>query len=167
MKRRLLIANLCLSGMLLLTGCASDGSSALFQKPSVSLASLTPKNYNNGELAFDIGLLINNPNVLPLPISDVNSQISLNGINFLSASGKAKQAIPANGTGKMTLSTSVSLDKIKNLVKTFRGTEMQYKMAGDIGVNALGSNMRLPFQQGGKINAAELTQKLIKSSLGR
>ncbi len=165
MQRRNFLTSLCLFGSSLMLGCVSDGGDALFQKPSVYLVSLTPKKVNQSELAFDLGLLIKNPNMLPLPINNISSQLALNGINFLSASGTAKKAIPANSSGKMTLSTTVSLDKVKRLARTFRSNEIQYDLTGDVGVGALGQNMNVPFRQNGKVNATQLVKKLIKASM--
>ncbi len=170
MKRQrsfLVSASLAVAMLLNLTGCVSSSGGSLWdiQKPSVSLISLTPKKVSRGELAFDVGLLVKNPNALPLPIKTVSSELALNGIYFLSTSGTSKKAIPANASGKMTLSTTVGLDKVKSLAKTLRGRDIQYDLSGDVGVGVLGQTVDFPFHQGGKVNAAQLAKKLIKISL--
>lgn len=153
----------------LLTACVGNGTGgafSMFQAPKVSLLSLTPKTVNNGKLAFDIGLNVQNPNALPLPINDVNSNIALNGLSLLSAKGASETMIPANGSGNITLSTAVSLDKIQQLAQTLKGGNINYQLNGDVGVTGTGNLIRLPFNQSGSVNAAELAQTLIKSQLG-
>lgn len=154
----------CLGVTSVLSGCLSNNNGAFFQTPSVSLTSLTPKNSPNGTLAFDIGLQIHNPNALPLPINDISSQIALNGLSLLSAKGSSSQAIPANGSGNIMLSTSLSTTQIQQLVNTLNSPNIHYDMTGDIGL--LGNIARLPFQQSGSVNAVNLAQILIRSQLG-
>lgn len=162
-----IIIRLLMATTLLLSGCVGgSGSSPIFQTPQIKLLSLTPKSINNGQIAFDVGLAIQNPNGIALPINDVNSQIALNGLSLLSARGTADKMIPANGSGQMTLSTSVGLDKIQQLVRTLNGGNISYQMSGDVGVAGMGNFLRLPFNQSGQVNAVELTQTLLKSQLG-
>lgn len=165
MKKILITLSLFCS--LLLSGClGSGGGLPTFQSPQVSLLSLTPKSIQNGEIAFDIGLNIQNPNGIPLPINDVNSQIALNGLSLLSAKGVSNAMIPANGNGNMTLSTSVSLNKVQQLLKTLQGGNINYSMRGDVGVAGTGDFIRLPFSQNGAVNMMELTKMLLQSQFG-
>lgn len=149
--------------LLLLSACNS--ASSLFQTPSVSLTSLTPKTMHNDQLTFDIGLQVYNPNALPLPINDINSQIALNGLSLLSATGSSSQAIPANGSGKMTLSANMNTEQIRQFFRTLNSSTVSYNMTGDMGL--LGNITRLPFQQSGTVNTTNLAQQLIHSQLLR
>lgn len=153
--------------MTMLAGCVSGSNGQpFFQAPTVSLVSLTPKSVSRGAMALDIGLTVHNPNGLPLPIDDMRSQIALNGLSLLSVQGVMNQAVPANGTGQMTLSTEINFNEIRQLAKTLNSTEVSYALSGDVGIAGLGNVVRLPFNQRGKVDAVQLASQLLKIRLG-
>lgn len=149
----------------LLAGCVSDVASNFFESPTVSLTSITPKSTSGEQLAFDVGLKVYNPNAVPLPISTISSDIALNGLSLISASGTAENAIPANGSEDITLSASVGSSQIQQLVSSINSADVSYDLNGKVGIS--GTNVTLPVQQSGTVNAVDLATKLIRASLSQ
>ncbi len=165
LKNRIMIVMMLIGS--LISGCVGDmaGSVAksMFAAPTVSVTSLVPKSSANGQVAFDVGLKVNNPNPVPLPISSINSQIALNGLSLLSASGVANKTIPANGSGDVTLSANVGAKQIQQLVTTIRSPNITYDLSGNVGL--MGNSMTLPIRHRGQVNAVNLATQLLRSQL--
>ncbi len=169
LKNKILIVTMLIGTAL--SGCVSGGmgsmvgsvAKSMFATPTVSLTSLVPKSSANGQMAFDVGLKVHNPNPVPLPISSVQSKIALNGLSLLSANGVANTSIPANGSGDITLSANIGAKQVQQLITTIRSPNINYDLSGNVGL--MGNSMTLPIRHSGQVNAVNLATQLLRSQL--
>lgn len=142
-----------------LSGClATDGSNNFYATPEVSITSIVPKSYDGNNISFDIGLAVKNPNLIPLPIDNISSNIKLNSIHLLSTNSAVSQSIPANGTGQITVNANTDVASIQKLLQSLRSTTVDYQVNGQVGI---ANFTTLPFNQTGKIDTIELASKLL------
>lgn len=146
-------------GLTFVTGCLStDGSGNFYTTPEVSVQTIVPKGFDGNQVNFDIGLLVKNPNLIPLPIESISSNVKLNNIGLLNASSQLSQTIPANGTGQITVNARTDISSIRKLLQSVRSSTLDYQVDGKIGV---ANFTALPFSQQGKIDTVEIVSKLI------
>ena len=114
---------------------------AQFTPPLVSLTHLSPGYESDGHQNFLIGLRIQNPNAVALPIKGMYYSIDINGQSF--ASGTLNQQINIGAFSTTELEIPISLNIINsiriatNLLLTSPDA-INYSLTGTIGVDIYG-----------------------------
>ncbi len=92
---------------LLLTACVSFPAD--FRKPGLQLQSITPRASGGVLPAFEIRLLVNNPNRDALEVEGLRYRLALQGYDIISGVANDIPAIPAWGEAEVVLDASADL----------------------------------------------------------
>lgn len=104
------------------------------------------------EQRYDLGLRIQNPNDVPLPVAGMKYALILNGQEFARGVGGEKTVIPALGEGIVHVTvTSGALDWIGQIARlqNAQGSSLSYELAGEIYLQGR-PGRPLPFSESGR-----------------
>lgn len=122
---------LALSLLILLGACT--GIPHDFEKPKVTLAGIAFKDANLLQQRFTLALSIQNPNNISVPISGLNTTLSVNGEEMATGVSNEQVTIPALGEAV------VHIDVVSNLAQLIRQ------------VRAMGNNQTPSYKLSGKL----------------
>jgi LEA14-like dessication related protein len=151
-RRRLPRLTLPLSvALILLTGCAALQDA--ITPPEVELSELAIVGVALDRQDFRVGLLIDNPNPLPLPLEQVSFDIRLAGEGVLRGRSTEPMTLPARGQETLRLDVSSDLvSSVRRLLALAQGPTdaLPYELTGEI---ALDRPLRrtLPFRTSGEV----------------
>lgn len=93
--------------VVLLTACVSIPDD--FRQPGIQLQSITPRASGGVLPAFEIRVLVNNPNRIALDVEGVRYRLALQGYDIISGVANDVPAIPAYGEAEVVLDASADL----------------------------------------------------------
>lgn len=147
MKRRHFVVVVALCGAL----AACSGLSGITQKPEISLAGVELVDFGLFEQRFKLGLRIQNPNDVALPIRGLSFDVELNGQHF--AKGVSDQAVTVPRFGEAVLAVTATsnlgnvLRQLNELQKSGR-QRADYRISGRLELASVGS---IPFERKGDV----------------
>jgi len=135
-----------------LTGCAVLRMVDA-QAPTVTVSSLSLVDISLSEQRFEVGLQLQNPNHFPLPITQMDYTLQLNGERF--ASGTTPNTFTVPSLGEELIKVTVSSNLLGNLAQLRRWRQnppdrLDYRVDGGLSVEGLPA--RLPFEHSGSVN---------------
>ncbi len=152
--RRTLTLALLAAASVMLTGCATM-QSMLEQapKPTASLKGVhfDKVSFTSVGLSFDVD--VNNPYDVPLPLTNLDYNLSSGASKLLKGSAGLQGTIPAKASKSVTLPVSVSILDVVNFARGTRaGTTIPYVADVKLGVTAPGLGaMAIPIGKSGEI----------------
>ena len=128
MRRFLLPLLLAISTLLAACSIPHD-----LQKPNVSLAGITLKSANLLQQRFTLALTIQNPNNIPVPVSGLNANLSVNGQDLAQGVSNEAVTIPALGEATVHIEVVSNLAQLIRQVKAMGDTQTAgYKLSGKL-----------------------------------
>ncbi len=129
--------------------------------PDVKLVSLSPERFRGRGQRLRIGLRVQNPNLLPLPVPSMTFQLWLEERFVASGEGELHQRVPARGSADLeVLVDSAARDLLRLLPTLARKRQpWHYRLEGAV---ALPAQLKLPYRHAGRIDLAGML-RLIRS----
>lgn len=138
--------------LLVLAACA-PGLPEDLKAPYVFLSSVAPAgDMTVFEQRYEVGLRIQNPNDVPLPVAGMKYALILNGQEFARGVGGEKTVIPALGEGVVRVTvTSGALDWIGQIGRLQNAPDgsLSYELAGELYLQGR-PGRPLPFSESGR-----------------
>ncbi|WP_024872634.1 LEA type 2 family protein [Tolumonas lignilytica] len=137
---------------LTLTGCAA--LQPKLEAPSVAVNSVKVMPGQGLNLRFLIGLHVQNPNAIPLPIHGINYTVALSGQPVVSGNSQNQPTIPAHGEQDVEIEAVADLVNGLSLANTLLSNPLQqevpYAVKAAVDVGAFLPN--IPVQKSGTVN---------------
>jgi LEA14-like dessication related protein len=130
---------------------ACSGLSGITQKPEISLAGIELVDFGLFEQRFKLGLRIQNPNDVALPIQGLSFDVELNGQHF--AKGVSDQAVtvPRFGEAVLTVTATSNLGNVLRQLNELQKSGRQradYRISGRLELAGVGN---IPFERKGDV----------------
>lgn len=134
-----------------LAGCASVTQSV--EAPQVRLASLTLREASVAAQRFEVGLLVHNPNAVPIPVEQLRFSVRLGGGGILDGRSVEPFTLPAGGSE--TVHIDVGSDLVSSLSRLLAlvqgpGSTISYDLDGFVELSR-GLRRTLPINYRGEI----------------
>lgn len=150
--RRNIVLVLCLSAMLIASGCRSllniqePDYEILRVVPRVSLA--FPLERSTIDLEFLVE--IDNPNTFALNLDRIDFDVFIDGREVIQGVSNREIRVPAQGVGEVVLSTRLTYDSIREIFRevaeVVRGGDADYQLKGKAWYRTRLGNVSLPFE---------------------
>src|SRR5687768_16707186 len=108
-----------LAALLFTTGCSTLADIAI-QNPEYRILSIRPRvdlaiPFSASTIDIDFAIDIDNPNSIGLNLDRLDFDMMMNGTRVLSGISNENIRIPANGTGRLDLKTSMGYEDIRTI----------------------------------------------------
>ncbi len=136
--------------VLFLSGCAGITS---FEKPTLSVADLVPKQFAKDGQVFTLKLKVDNPNALAIPVEGMDYALNFAGYEVASGASNNAVRIPARGTGFVEVDIKANLiEVLPQIAKAVMSGErnISYGLKGAINLDSAFVKT-IPFDKQGEI----------------
>jgi len=146
------IATLLAPLLFLALGCSS------FQKPTVSVRTMTLREVTAAGFTMDFATEIDNPNPVSLPLADTDYALQLAGVRVLSGAAKPGGTLPARGRLAVNLPVMLSFDDLINAEAAIRksGARVPFSLDATFGFGGgsalLGQGVKVPVTYAGTLD---------------
>jgi len=118
--------------------------------PTVALVSLRPVELGLFEQRFQLGLRVENPNAVDIPIAGLRYTLHLNGVELAHGTTQETLVLPAHGEKRFTVPLNASLAQLWQQFKALQQGHLAYRLVGDLSIQ--NHSKTLPFDYSGQID---------------
>jgi len=155
-KKHVVFVAACVA--LFLGGCETLQSVMDLEKPSASINGLNFGDINMDAATLVFNLEVKNPYSVPLPLTNLDYDVSTKQMQLFSGKADIQKTIPADSSGPVSLPVKIRYLDFFNAIKGFRpGTIIPYKTELGLSVDtpALGK-LRLPLNRTGELAVPDI-----------
>ncbi len=146
-----------LTALLLLAVAAALWGMQRLQPPDVKLTRVRPDRLTAGEQRLRVGLRVQNPNSIPLPVLAVTYRLWLEERHIATGNANLRRRVPARGSADMELLVAADARQLAQALPRLALTPQpwRYRLEGTVAVLP---RLQLGYRHLGKIDVKELVR---------
>ena len=139
--------------VIIITACTIFVGCGSFSKPTAEIIGVKIVDFGLQDLTLQFDSKITNPNVMKIPLVNLDYSLASGGRQFLSGDAPLQGFVPANGTKVVPLKAKVGFASLLKVLSGFRpGSVVPYEGALGLSVDVpLAGKLRLPLKNSGSI----------------
>jgi len=153
-RKRLFPSVLLFAICVLTFGCpeAVEMISQAVQPPEVKMGKVQFSGISREFFDFDLGIVIDNPNPIGLPIAGIDYDFDLAGNDLASGTSDKRFELKASGKSETTIPVSIAYNRLKDIYEAAQGAdEVPYSLSGIISVETPMGDIDVPYKTKGML----------------